>query len=320
MNIRILLTLACAASPVTAIAQEPAAKQSMKMMALPIEKVDAGTHWFIKAQVDGETVDLLVDSGSSYTAIYSKALADKLGKKLESSNGVSGVAGKVKSWKTTFDKVRVGGGLNLKKTPSQVLDLSHLEGFKVNGQPRVVSGLIGAPLLSAARAVFDPENNRILVPTSETKPGEYLKLAKARKDIVVPLAKGGDSLPFIKVDIKGETLGFVFDTAAGDSTMQPELVEHFKLKTQALGGGVRGAGTGGSTELSWTMVEKPLIGKKLQVSKHAFVIVDSHAKSVVPDGMKLGGVLSVRRLKSFKGLIDFDSYSYIIPRAGVKKQ
>ena len=121
---------------------------------IPTRRLKSG-HYQAMAQVDGQRLSLIIDSGAS-TSILDNASAVRLGLTLRSSRTrVSGLGAPAqRALSGRLDDVRLGG-LRLDSLPVVVLDLSHVNQSLRDEGIDLADGVIGADLLAERGAVFD---------------------------------------------------------------------------------------------------------------------------------------------------------------------
>jgi clan AA aspartic protease (TIGR02281 family) len=121
---------------------------------IPTRRLRSG-HYQATAQVDGQRLSLIIDSGAS-TSILDNASAVRLGLSVRRSRTrVSGLGAPAqRALSGRLDDVRLGA-LRLDSLAVMVLDLSHVnQSLREDGIERA-DGVIGADLLAERRAVFD---------------------------------------------------------------------------------------------------------------------------------------------------------------------
>jgi clan AA aspartic protease (TIGR02281 family) len=121
---------------------------------IPTRRLKSG-HYQAMAQVDGQRLSLIIDSGAS-TSILDNASAVRLGLPLRRSRTrVSGLGAPAqRALSATLDDVRLGA-LRLDSLAVVVLDLSHVNQSLQDEGIELADGVIGADLLAERRAVFD---------------------------------------------------------------------------------------------------------------------------------------------------------------------
>ena len=121
---------------------------------IPTRRLKSG-HYQALAQVGGQQLSLLIDSGAS-TSILDNATAVRLGLSLRRSRTrVSGLGAPAqRALSGRLDDVRLGG-LHLDSLPVVVLDLSHVNQSLRDEGIELADGVIGADLLAEREAVFD---------------------------------------------------------------------------------------------------------------------------------------------------------------------
>ena len=121
---------------------------------IPTRRLKSG-HYQAMAQVDGQRLSLIIDSGAS-TSILDNASAVRLGLSLRRSRTrVSGLGAPAqRALSGRLDDVRIGA-LRLDSLPVVVLDLSHVNQSLRDEGIELADGVIGADLLAEREAVFD---------------------------------------------------------------------------------------------------------------------------------------------------------------------
>ena len=121
---------------------------------IPTRRLKSG-HYQAMAQVDGQRLSLIIDSGAS-TSILDNATAVRLGLSLRRSRTrVSGLGAPAqRALNGRLDDVRLGA-LRLDSLPVVVLDLSHVNQSLRDEGIELADGVIGADLLAEREAVFD---------------------------------------------------------------------------------------------------------------------------------------------------------------------
>jgi clan AA aspartic protease (TIGR02281 family) len=131
-----------------------AALRDQRYVGIPTRRLKSG-HYQATAQVDGQRLSLIIDSGAS-TSILDNASAVRLGLSLRRSRTrVSGLGAPAqRAMSGRLDDVRLGG-LRLDSLPVVVLDLSHVNQSLRDEGIELADGVIGADLLAEREAVFD---------------------------------------------------------------------------------------------------------------------------------------------------------------------
>lgn len=121
---------------------------------VPTRRLKSG-HYQAVAQVGGQRLSLIVDSGAS-TSFLDNASAVRLGLSLhQSRTRVSGLGAPAQRvLNARLDDVRLGA-LRLDSLPVVVLDLSHVNQSLRDEGIELADGVIGADLLAQRGAVFD---------------------------------------------------------------------------------------------------------------------------------------------------------------------
>ena len=158
------ISIGCTMTP-SAASRDPAPRETASSainsvlrdqgyVGIPTRRLKSG-HYQAMAQVDGQRLSLIIDSGAS-TSILDNATAVRLDLPLRrSSTRVSGLgASAQRALSATLDDVRLGG-LRLDSLAVMVLDLSHVNQSLRDEGIELADGVIGADLLAERKAVFD---------------------------------------------------------------------------------------------------------------------------------------------------------------------
>jgi clan AA aspartic protease (TIGR02281 family) len=121
---------------------------------IPTRRLKSG-HYQAMAQVDGQRLSLIIDSGAS-TSVLDNASAVRLGLALRRSRTrVSGLGAPAQpAMSARLDDVRFGA-LRLDSVAVVVLDLSHVNQSLRDEGIELADGVVGADLLAQRQAVFD---------------------------------------------------------------------------------------------------------------------------------------------------------------------
>jgi clan AA aspartic protease (TIGR02281 family) len=121
---------------------------------IPTRRLKSG-HYQAMAQVDGQRLSLIIDSGAS-TSVLDNASAVRLGLTVRRSRTrVSGLGAPAQpAMSARLDDVRFGA-LRLDSVAVVVLDLSHVNQSLRDEGIELADGVVGADLLAQRQAVFD---------------------------------------------------------------------------------------------------------------------------------------------------------------------
>lgn len=158
------ISVGCTMTPST-VSRDPARRETASTainsllreqgyVGIPTRRLKSG-HYQAMAQVDGQRLSLIIDSGAS-TSILDNASAVRLGLPLRRGRTrVSGLGAPAqRALSARLDDVRLGG-LRLDSLAVVVIDLSHVNQSLQDEGIELADGVIGADLLAERRAVFD---------------------------------------------------------------------------------------------------------------------------------------------------------------------
>lgn len=142
------------ATPETASTAINSVLREQGYIGIPTRRLRSG-HYQAMAQVDGQRLSLIIDSGAS-TSILDNASAVRLGLQLRRSRTrVSGLGAPAqRASSARLDDVRLGA-LRLDSLAVMVLDLSDVNESLRDEGIELADGVIGADLLAERGAVFD---------------------------------------------------------------------------------------------------------------------------------------------------------------------
>ncbi len=296
-------------------------KKRYSFSTIPLNPIDQSSVYFIPATLEGEPVNMLLDTGAGSAFVFSTSLAKSLNKELKQRVNSTTAAGSTKTYSATFTNIRIGKRYGSPKINALVLKLNHLNKFKVNGEQRIPDGLVGAKFFSTLRAIVDYEHNAVLIPPSQAKNDTYARSRKAKKDILLPLTRGAYGYLYVNIKINQQNYAFLVDSAATVNTIDPAIAKQLKLEPKEVAGTIGGAGNNTKSGHKVVTVKNPLLGGKIQLRKLHFYLIPGHTFSKgLPEGTKVAGILGSQYLKHFGAKLDFGAPALILPRAKFQKQ
>lgn len=281
---------------------------------IPLTITDASGHFFAPLTVEGKETKFLVDSGAGTVAILSTSFAQSLELPLKDIEGGSALGGAIQMHTTDVSAFKVGAFPRLKLSGLQVTDLSKAT-VVINGESIPPEGLIGVQFLQMSRAVFDPSAKVLMIPPHGTAEKAYLETIAPESSLILPLLKGGMSMPFIDVEVQGKVLTFLIDTGAGGNSLLPEFADELGLEVLSEGGSLGGAGEKKVHNVKYVVSQKTILGGRVDLGKTYFLVHSIGAKVVLPADKTFAGIIGTKTLGSLRSFLDFGSYSLIIPKA-----
>lgn len=172
---------------------------------IPLKR--AGRLFLIEAKVDGETGNLVFDTGANGLVLNSTYFRTHVRTGGSSSNGITGAVG-------TVEQIAVGqiefSDLTYKNLRADLANLGHIE----NRRGVKILGLIGFGLMRNLEILLDPINNELKLFRID-KTGKRLNTNQSG---FIPdysqKIEGNSNILFLKATIGGKLLNFCFDTGA----------------------------------------------------------------------------------------------------------
>ena len=180
---------------------------NLKADSVTIPMKRSGRLFLIEAKVDGETGNLVFDTGANGLVLNSTYFRNYVKTARAYSNGITGTVG-------STEQISVGklefAGLMYKKLNADLANLGHIE----NRRNDKILGLIGFSMLRSLEIVIDPINNELKLFRID-KAGNRLNSNRPRfKADYSQKIEGNSNILFLKGTISGKVLNFCFDTGA----------------------------------------------------------------------------------------------------------
>jgi hypothetical protein len=121
---------------------------------IPLRRADR--LFVMEATIDGETGNLIFDTGATGLVLNRTYFRDHVTSGELSTSGITGTAGQVNM--ITAEKIETGG-LEFRKVPANLADLGHIE----NRRGIKVLGLFGFGLIKSFEITLDIEKNRLIL-------------------------------------------------------------------------------------------------------------------------------------------------------------
>ncbi|MBV5311782.1 MAG: aspartyl protease family protein [Prolixibacteraceae bacterium] len=167
----------------------------------------AGRLFLIEAKVDGETGNLVFDTGANGLVLNSTYFRSHVKTGGSSSNGITGAVG-------TIEQISIGqiefSDLTYKNLRADLANLGHIE----NRRGVKILGLIGFGMIRNLEIVIDPINSELkLFRIDKTGKRLNTKTSGFIPDYSQKI-EGNSNILFLKATIGGKLLNFCFDTGA----------------------------------------------------------------------------------------------------------
>jgi predicted aspartyl protease len=192
----------------------PEFSQKVDSVVIPLKR--AGRLFLIEAQIDGESGNLVFDSGANGLVLNSTYFRNHVKWGGKASNSVTGSVGVV-------DQVSVEhlqfADLKYSNLVADLANLGHIE----NRRGAKILGLVGFSLLRSFEVVFDPSHAELKL-FSIDKTGQRINSfsGKFKTDYVAKI-EGSSNILFLKGNVGGRVLNFCIDTGAETNALSSEL-------------------------------------------------------------------------------------------------
>lgn len=312
-----LAVMSCRKPPEAGLAPVIMRPVPPQFTAAPLQRDDAGGHFFTPVILDQFTGNFLVDSGAGMGIVASAAFAERLDKPADINTGeVTGVDGAMMSYTILCDRITLPKAYEATNPSVRVIDLSRIEMQAADGQRKVVDGLLGAMFLKSSRAVLDVAADRMLIPSADVALGTFQALCQSSGDLILPLTHSStqEAFPFVELQIHGQKFAFLIDTGSRVNTIEPAVALALQLKLQASDVSLAGANGLSDKKLDFARIELVRFAGIVLPQLDFFVVATGSAPAA-PQGTRFGGLIGSGLLTALHASLDFDSYSLIIPRS-----
>jgi predicted aspartyl protease len=191
----------------------PDIKADTASIVIPLKRI--GKLFLIEATVDGETGNLVFDTGASGLVLNSTYFRDHVSFGQNTSGGITGSLGTEE--KVTVDKLDLGT-IKYKKVSATLSNLGHIE----NRRGVKVLGLFGFELIRSYEIRIDYSNNTLtLLPTD--RKGNLLNPSAIFTPDYLQKVDFLHNIMFMKAEVGGKMLRFCFDTGAETNVLSTDL-------------------------------------------------------------------------------------------------
>jgi len=246
---------------------------------IPLKR--AGRLFLIEAKVDGETGNLVFDTGANGLVLNNTYFRNYLKSGKTVSGGITGSVGNVEQ--ISIGKIEIADltYLNLR---ADAVNLGHIE----NRRGIKILGLIGFSMMRDFEIVIDSRNNELKL-FRIGKTGKKLKnsLSEFKADHTQKI-EGNTNILFLKGKISGKILNFCFDTGAETNAICSDCNRSImNTLTITRRSGLSGAGAAGSEVLFGRMNDFAIGNKQLPDMETIITNLDalSEAYGTHIDGM-----------------------------------
>ena len=259
--------------------ETPEFLQKADSVVVPLKR--AGRLFLIEAKVDGETGNLVFDTGANGLVLNSTYFRNHVKSGGTVSTGITGSDGAV-------EQVAVGqlefADIRYTKLTADVANLGHIE----NRRGAKIIGLIGFSLLRSMEVIIDPRRGELRLYKVD-KSGNRVNsgFAPFRPDLTQKI-EGNSNILFLTGTVGGKVLNFCFDTGAETNAISSDsnkkVMNTISITHRAA---LKGAGAAGSEVLFGRMNDFAIGSRKIADMETVITNLDalSEAYGTHIDGM-----------------------------------
>jgi len=203
---------------------------------IPLKKV--GRLYAIEATVDGESGNLIFDTGATHLVLNRTYFRNHFEQGVHAPLGITGNVDKVDEISVRSVSI---GGLTFNRVTANAADLGHIE----NRRGIKVLGLFGFGLIKNYEITIDVVNNRLILNPLDKK-GNLLNSALPFEADIIQKAEVSNNILFLKATLGGKQLRFCFDTAAETNALSSDL-QNPVLQTVSITRTMKLSGAGSSS-------------------------------------------------------------------------
>lgn len=215
--------------------------QKTDSVIIPLKR--AGRLFLIEAKVDGETGNLVFDTGANGLVLNSTYFRNHVKSGGVTSNGITGAVG-------TVEQVSVGqlefADLRFSKLTADLANLGHIE----NRRGAKIIGLIGFSLLRSLEIVIDPKHNELRLYKIDKSGNRFNSNGVGFRSDFAQRIEGTGNILFLTGTVGGKAMNFCFDTGAETNAISSDsnkkVMSTITITRRAA---LKGAGAAGSEVL-----------------------------------------------------------------------
>ncbi len=296
-----LFTLTLAVLTLTSTSAQ---EQQFAFKQLKTTVADSGGHYFVPVTADGKSGKFLVDSGASSNFVINKKWAEAIGKTLTPAKGNQKAVDGGQLYMVSFNQIALGKVRGLRGVTAPTASFGNRNALKIDGQAQQVDGLIGCKALRKFRASFNYATGALVFPPAEAPAKTYTNSLKAQGHHVINLAKTQQNdYPYVPVKVGEHKFLFLVDTGAATNFLTTDAAKLLKIQDTEKA----------ATDNTIYQIPKPQLGF-LQLPSLPFQIRDFEKGNFTFEGYTYGGIIGSRSLAKYKAILDFDSYTLVIPK------
>ncbi|MCK9412352.1 MAG: retropepsin-like domain-containing protein [Prolixibacteraceae bacterium] len=255
-------------SPVVAslfqtISYTPENDQKIDSVIIPLKR--AGRLLLVEANVDGETGNLVFDTGANGLVFNSTYFRNHVRSDVSGSNGITGSVGNVEH--ITIDKIEFAN-LTYKKVRADLTNLGHIE----NSKGIKILGLFGFNMIRDFEIILDTKGNQLKLYRIDKTGNRIVNDQYKFRPDYSQLFKTNSNILYLTGKIGGKTLNFCLDTGAETNVINSYSGKNIlSTLTITRRSSLRGAGSSRSEVLfgrmnDFTLGSKPINGMETVIS------------------------------------------------------
>ena len=266
----------------------------MDSISIPLKR--AGRLFLIEANIDGQTGNLILDTGANGLVLNSTYFRNYIKSGGNASTGITGGIDIVEQ--IAVNKIEFAE-LTYKNVRADLVNLGHIE----NHRGVKILGLIGFSMMRNLEIIIDPRNSELKLIRIDKKGERVNKRLSDFKPDYSQKIEGNTNILFVKGKIAGKTLNFCFDTAAETNAISSDSNKSImSTLTITRRSTLKGAGSARSEVLFGRMNEFT-IGEKALVEMETIITnMDAISESF---GTKADGILGYSFLEQGTYCINF---------------
>lgn len=246
---------------------------------IPLKRI--GRLYAIEAVIDGETGNLIFDSGATNLVLNRAYFRDHVVNDEINSSGITGSTGLVE--RITVNTIEIGE-LKYIKESANLANLGHIE----NKRGIKVLGLFGFDLIKSFEITLDVNNSRLILNPIDNK-GNLIQIEDAFKADITRRLEIANNVIFLKANIGEKPLRFCFDTGAETNALSSSLNKTI-LSTVTVTKTVKLKGSGSaSVEVIYGQMNNFQIGDSIFNSMETIITYMDHLNEAY--GIRIDGVL-----------------------------
>lgn len=190
--------------------------QELEFDSLSIPLKRAGKLLMIETKIDGQTGNLVFDTGASGLVLNSTYFRDYNRFETTQPNSITGSVGK--TYRTTVDSLEINGILYRNKT-ADLAELGHIE----NRRGIKVLGLFGFELIRKYEIIIDIRNNEIKLLRTDKNGNRINGIAHSFQSDFTQKIVEKNNILFLVGEVGGKSLKFCLDTGAEINAISSNL-------------------------------------------------------------------------------------------------